>query len=146
MTGCPLYFRMTGSIPGLYSLDARIPLRPSCDYQKYLYILLNILCGSEIVHLPQKNHWFSGWVKVKVLVAQSCPTLCDPMDWLFCLWDSPGKNTRMGSQALLQGVFPTQGSIPGLLHLLHLQVGSLPLTPPPVIHSLMGKTYTYMST
>ena len=30
--------------------------RPSCDYQKYLYILLNILCGSEIIHLPQKNH------------------------------------------------------------------------------------------
>ena len=33
---------------------------------------------------------------VCVLVAQSCPTLCDPMDLqptrLFCPWDSPGKN------------------------------------------------------
>ena len=30
-----------------------------------------------------------------------------------CLWDSPGKNTGVGSHALLQGVFPTQGSNSG---------------------------------
>ena len=30
--------------------------------------------------------------------------------------DSPGKNTRMGCHALCQGIFPTQGSNPGLLH------------------------------
>ena len=28
----------------------------------------------------------------------------------------PGKNTGMGFLALLQGIFPTQGSNPGLLH------------------------------
>ena len=28
--------------------------------------------------------------------------------------DSPGKNTEVGCHALLQGVFPTQGSNPGL--------------------------------
>ena len=27
-----------------------------------------------------------------------------------CPWDSPGKNTGMGCHALLQGIFPTQGS------------------------------------
>ena len=31
-------------------------------------------------------------------------------------WNSPGKNTGVGSHALLQGIFPTQGSNPGLLH------------------------------
>ena len=31
-------------------------------------------------------------------------------------WDSPGKNTGMGCYALLQGIFPTQRSNPGLLH------------------------------
>ena len=31
-------------------------------------------------------------------------------------WDSPGKNTGGGCHALLQGIFPTQGSNPGLLH------------------------------
>ena len=30
--------------------------------------------------------------------------------------DSPGKNTGVGSHALLQGIFPTQGSNLGLLH------------------------------
>ena len=29
---------------------------------------------------------------------------------------SPGKNTGVGCHALLQGIFPTQGSNPGLLH------------------------------
>ena len=33
-----------------------------------------------------------------------------------CPWDSPGKNTGVGCHALLQGIFPTQGSNPGLLH------------------------------
>ena len=52
----------------------------------------------------------------EVLVAQSCPTLCDPMDCrLFCPWNSP-KNTRVGCHSLLQGIFLTQGSNPGLLH------------------------------
>ena len=30
--------------------------------------------------------------------------------------DSPGKNTGVSCHALLQGIFPTQGSNPGLLH------------------------------
>ena len=36
----------------------------------------------------------------------------------------------MGCHALLQGIFPTQGSNPHLLCLLHWQAGSLPLAPP----------------
>ena len=49
------------------------------------------------------------------LVAQLCPTLCDPMD---CSppGDSPGKNTGVGCHDLLQGVFPTQGWNPGFLN------------------------------
>ena len=31
-------------------------------------------------------------------------------------WDSPGQNTEVGSSSILQGIFPTQGSNPGLLH------------------------------
>ena len=31
-------------------------------------------------------------------------------------WNSPGQNTGVGSHSLLQGVFPTQGSNPGLPH------------------------------
>ena len=58
---------------------------------------------------------------------QSCPTLCDPMDYSLsgsvCPWDSPDKNTGVGCPTLLQGIFLTQGSNPHLLHLLHWQSG-----------------------
>ena len=56
---------------------------------------------------------------------------------LLCLWDSPGKNTGVGCYFLLQGIFPTQGSNPHLLHLLRWHLDSLPLchvgstNPPP---------------
>ena len=35
---------------------------------------------------------------------------------LLCPWNSPGQNTGVGSRSLLQGIFPTQGSNPGLPH------------------------------
>ena len=57
---------------------------------------------------------------VLCIAAQSCLTLYDPM---VCSppgssghGDSPGKNTGVGCLALLQGLFPTQGSNQGLLH------------------------------
>ena len=65
-------------------------------------------------------------------VAQSCLTLL----WLhglqptrlLCPWDFPGKNTGMGCHFLLQGVFLIQGLNLCLLHFLHWQVDSLPLS------------------
>ena len=35
---------------------------------------------------------------------------------LYSPWNSPGQNAGVGSLSLLQGIFPTQGSDPGLLH------------------------------
>ena len=35
---------------------------------------------------------------------------------LLCPWDFPGKNAGVGCHLLLQGIFPTHGSNPGLLH------------------------------
>ena len=35
---------------------------------------------------------------------------------LYSPWNSPGQNTGVGSLALLQRIFPTQGSNPGLPH------------------------------
>ena len=52
------------------------------------------------------------------LVTQSCSTLCDPVDCsppgTSVHGDSLGKNTGVGSLSLLQGIFLTQGSDPGL--------------------------------
>ena len=51
------------------------------------------------------------------LVTQLYLTPYDTMDCrLLCPWDSPGKNTRVGCHALLQGIFPTQGLNPGVPH------------------------------
>ena len=61
---------------------------------------------------------------------QSCPTVCNPMDRSSpssSVHHSPGKNTGVSCHVLLQGIFLTQGLNLCLLHLLHLQVGSLPL-------------------
>ena len=59
-------------------------------------------------------------VKSESEVAQSCPTLHNLMDCSLSgflgPWNSPGKNTGVGSLPLLQGIFPTQESNPGLLH------------------------------
>ena len=52
-------------------------------------------------------------IMLACLVAQLCPTLCDSMDCnppgSSVHGDSPGKNTGVECQALLQGIFPTQG-------------------------------------
>ena len=67
-----------------------------------------------------------------VFRAQSCPTLCDPMDHssqgflvhkIFL-----GKNTGVGCSPSSKGFFLTQGSNLHLLCFLHWQVDSLPLS------------------
>ena len=89
-------------------------------------------------------HYFIFNVKDIILCFLSCfsyAPVSDPMDCslcplseghgiLLCPWDSPGKDTGVYCHALLQGIFPTQGSNLCLLHILHWQVGSLPLAPP----------------
>ena len=71
----------------------------------------------------------SEWLKV----AQSCLTFCDPMD---C--SPPGssvhgifqpRNTGVGCHFLLQGIFPSQGSNPHLLHWQTLAVRFLTTEP-----------------
>ena len=44
--------------------------------------------------------------------------------YYICPWDFPAKNTGVGSNFFLQGIFPTQGLNP---RLLHWQADSLPL-------------------
>ena len=64
---------------------------------------------------------------------QSCPTLCDPMGYSCqapLTNGFPRHKYWSGCHFLLQEIFPTQGSKPHLLHLLHWQVGSLPLVLP----------------
>ena len=50
---------------------------------------------------------------------------------LLCPWDSPDKDTGVGCHFLLQGILPTQGSNPGLLHYR------------PILHQLSYKVDSY---
>ena len=63
--------------------------------------------------------------------AQSCLTLCNPMDHSLpgssFPWNFPDKNTAVGCHFLLQEILPTQRSNLHLLHFLHWQADSLPL-------------------
>ena len=67
---------------------------------------------------------------VLCLVTQSCPTLCDPIDCSLpdssVHGDSPGRNTGVGRHALLQRIFPTHGSNPGLPHCRQILLSSEP--------------------
>ena len=69
-------------------------------YMQYIYTV-SPTCESE---------------KAKGQLPQSCLTVCDPMNYMYSPWHSPGQNTGVGSLYFLQGIFPTQGSNPGLLH------------------------------
>ena len=53
-----------------------------------------------------------------MLVTQSCPALCDPMDYSL-----PGKNAGVGCHSLLQEIFPAQESNMGLPHCRQIPCG-----------------------
>ena len=78
---------------------------------------LFLLCKK--IHLTMFSR-FHVRCAVRCLVAQSCPTLCDPLDCSLAgssvHGESPGRNTGLGCHALLQEIFPTQGLNPGLPH------------------------------
>ena len=83
-------------------------------------------------------------VVVVVVVTQLCPTLCTPIDSDHQAPPSMGfpKNTGVGCHPLLHGIFPTQGSTPGLLRCrqipnhLSLQGSPLALSDHPLYNEL----------
>ena len=97
-----------------------------------------IECNKNIINEPFLHEGYkpiaygsnhaSRYTHAKCLVAQSCLTLCDPMDYSppgsSVHGNSPGKNTGVGCHALLQGIFPTRTEIRSL----SLQVDSLHLS------------------
>ena len=87
-------------------------------------------CHSIFFHLPvDHEHWpwsdYSSAMQLEELHCLYCvkwsesrSVMSDSL-WphgLYSPWNSPGQNTGVGSLSLLQGIFPTQGSNPGLPH------------------------------
>jgi len=68
-----------------------------------------------ILHIGKKER------KKQSEVAQSCASLCDPVEWvsptrLLRPWDFPGKSTGVGCHFPLQEIFLTQGMNLGFPH------------------------------
>ena len=90
--------------------------------------LVSLSCKSQKAHKPCIQVLGLAWPCVFVLSrVRLFATPWTVATRLLCPWDSPGKNTGVGGHSLLQGIFPTQGSNPSLLHLLLWQADSLPL-------------------
>ena len=71
----------------------------------------------------KSNRWFEPKLILVLSVSVSRSVMPDSLrphglqpTSLLCPWDFPGKNTGMGCHFLLQGIFPIQGSNPGLLY------------------------------
>ena len=62
---------------------------------------------------------FLGLTSVSSPILWESPPPSSEVIRFLCLWNSLGKNTGAGSLSLLQGIFLTQGSNPGLLSLLY---------------------------
>ena len=82
------------------------------------------LYGNMIKHVNYSVKWKKEDVHLGLCcVVLSCSVKSDSLQpqglypiRLLCPLHSPGKNTGVGCHSLLQGIFPTQGSNPGLLH------------------------------
>ena len=81
-----------------------------------IYILGNMYifnnnCSDTMIY-SSHHSYISSEVKWKLLI--HVQLFATP--WLVCPWNSPGQSTGVGSHSFLQGIFPTQGSNPGLPH------------------------------
>ena len=95
-----------------YSLKLSCPLLPSlCLY------LFSMPASPSLVY-KQAHQYHLSRLHVCLLSCFSHVRLCEPMKpaRLLCPWNFPSKNTGVCCHALFQGIFPTQGSNPCLLH------------------------------
>ena len=60
-------------------------------------------------------------------------------------WNLPGKDTGVGCHFLLQGMFPTQGSKPGLLH-FRQTLYCLSHQGSPSVYNVLPNMYTHKHT
>ena len=77
----------------------------------YLTRKMNIYWDCKICHT-----FYTSSPKVKMKVAQSCLTLCDPTEYTVHGILQAGILEWVDRLSLLQGTIPTQGSSPGLPH------------------------------
>ena len=104
--------------------------------------------GGDSPLLPKKRFTQNSETKANVLFSESesRSVVSNSLrsHGLYSPWNSPGQNTGVSSHYLLQGIFPTQGSNPGLLHcrriLYQLSLGKPPRILEWVAYSLSSRS------
>ena len=91
-----------------------------CQLNSYIFYLFELKQNWLIIHNIQSTMvceyvWVCECFSHSVMSNSLQPHGLQLARFL-CPWDFPGKNTGVGFHFLLQGIFPTQGSNPGLLH------------------------------
>ena len=96
-----------------------------CLQVKVLFKALLLVLSQLILTIFQKSESVS-----RLVVSWLCNPMAIASQTPLCPWNSPGKNTGVGSHSLLRGIFLTQGLNLGLLHcrqiLYHLSHQSWP--------------------
>ena len=115
------YLGIEPGSPQADSLLSEPPGKPRRAYKKVTFkINLTKVHLVKVMVFPVVIYGCESWTikKSESEVAQSCPTLCDPMDCSLSgsTGDFPGKSSGVDWHFLLQGIFPTQESNPGLPH------------------------------
>ena len=115
-----------------------IPKKQILRFWGYIYMPLSETFSNRALHSFSYKHLTSHrflprhvllnrWFCIYSCVCVSCSVVPDSLrphglqsTRFLCPWDFPGKDTGAGCHFLLQGIFPTQGSNPGLLHCRHV--------------------------
>ena len=129
-------------LQGIFPTQGSNPGLPHCRQM--------VCCLSPREAHPMCQEVYYSNVKASCMCAcgakwlQCCPTLCHPMD---CTLPDSSVHGTLQARTLKwvampssRGTFPTQGSNPCLLGLLHWQAGSFPLAPPGKPESILQKT------
>ena len=74
--------------------------------------------NQEPLKIGHVSHGLPSLYRFEVKWSESHSVVSDSLQshGLYSPWNSPGQNTGGGSLSFLQGIFPTQGLNPGLLH------------------------------
>ena len=94
------------------------------EYDHYLFIIICGKIGKRKIKTQTKkgclyniHSYFLPSLLTESCESKSCSVLSDSLEpHGLSPWNSSVQNTGMGSLSLLQGIFPSQGSNPGLPH------------------------------
>ena len=87
---------------------------------KVMFLLFNMLSKVGHSFSSKEQASFNFMAAITICSDSGAQNVCDslqPHGLYLCPWNFSGKNTCVGCLSLLQGIFPTQGSNPGPLHL-----------------------------